>query len=135
MKVKYTTLIISTFLLSSCVTMYFASEQDAYQWGIEENKTINCLNYSHINDLHNLYSKPTIGIFKEMSRIVYETIGQTVFGEGRFNAIKDDYVFYKSMVNKSNITAQARNQKLNLSMNDCKPYLDHYESVYYGLKR
>lgn len=70
-----------------------------------------------------------------MSRIVYETIGQTVFGEGRFNAIKDDYVFYKSMANKSSITAQARNQKLNLRMDDCKPYLDHYERAYYGLKR
>ncbi|OOF86220.1 hypothetical protein [Rodentibacter ratti] len=134
MKVKYTALIISIFLLSGCA-MYFASDQEAYQVGVEENKTINCLNYSHINDLHNLYGKPNIGILGQMKQIVYETIGQTVFGAGRFNAIKSDIVFHNSMERKSSITAQGRNQKLNLSMNDCKPYLDHYERAYYGLKR
>lgn len=136
MKLKKSIAVLSLFALSGCFSTFFVSDEEARQIGYEEGKTFQCLKYSNINELRNLNDLPEVGIVYQLKMFGYETVGATVFGAGRFNYIKRDYLFQKSVKNRKSIIAQARNQALNakLSKAYCQIYLNTYENAYYQFK-
>ena len=95
MKFKIALILLSAFSLTGCITAYMISDEEAFKLGREEKMTIECLSrYSNISDLKNISNLPDVGIGERLKFAAKETIGGTVFGQGRYNFIKRDYEFY-----------------------------------------
>lgn len=134
MKFKKSLVLLSALQLSGCFSTFFVSDEEAKKLGYEEGMTTQCLQYSPIPELRNLTSLPDVGIGQALKMFAYETIGSTVFGAGRFNYIKQDYLFQKSAESHQDMINNARKSVSKPNKNTCKIYLDTYESAYYRLK-
>lgn len=135
MNLKKLLILLPIFSLTACFSTFMISDEEAFKIGKEEKMTELCLmKYSSIPELRSLSSLPNVGIGMHLNNLAYETIGNTVFGQGRFNYIKRDYIFQKSFKNHEPIIAQGRNININPNIQDCQLYLNHYESAYYRLK-
>ncbi|MDG6232139.1 hypothetical protein P9J70_11765 [Glaesserella parasuis] len=134
MSFKKTFIVFSTLTLSGCFSTFFISDEEAIKLGREEGMTIQCLKYSQIPELRNVADLPNVGVVQQLRYFAHETIGSTVFGSGRFNYIKRDYLFQKSVENHQEIINQARANVIKPNKSSCKLYLDTYETPYYRLK-
>ena len=135
MKFKIALILLSAFSLTGCITAYMISDEEAFKLGKEEKMTMECLSrYSNISDLKNISNLPDVGIGERLKFAAKETIGGTVFGQGRYNFIKRDYIFHKSVENHMDIINKARIINIQPNFQECKLYVEHYENIYRTLK-